>query len=202
MKKIMWGFVMAAGVCIAAPGNGMTSGAPSGGSQPTSFQGRSQQFNGRGGSRQRGMSERRGGSERTRTRRENSGEMSESDQKLVEQINEAESMKAISRLSQSARSSRSAEVRQAMVEALERHGEDALDELVAYIADADKEVADAAFNAWAEILGGMDHNGRVQAISSAARMLGSSGMRGGSRMSEGGSRMSEGGGRRSRNSMP
>ena len=201
MKRLVLGFVMVAGVCIAAPGNGMPSGAPGGGSQPTSFQGRSQQFNGRGGSRQGGMSE-RGGSERTRTRRENSGEMTESDQQLVEQINEAESMKAISRLSQSARSSRSAEVRQAMVEALERHGEDALDELVAYIADTDKEVADAAFNAWAEILGGMDHNGRVQAISSAARMLGSSGMRGGGRMSTGGGRMSEGGGRRSRNSMP
>jgi hypothetical protein len=112
--------------------------------------------------------------------------MSESDQKLLEQIGEAESMKALSRLAQSARSSRSAEVRQAMIEALASHGEDAVNDLAEYIADTDNEVAGAAFNAWAEILGNMDRSERIRAISAAAGVLGSSGTYGGRRTSANG----------------
>ena len=190
MKRLALGLIMVTGVCIGAPGNGMPSAAP-GGTQPMSQQGRMPQSptGGRGGayssSRQGTMSSRRN-SGQSRERRSDSDELSESDQKLLEQIEEAESMKAISRLSQNARSSRTAEVRQAMVEALAKHGEDALDYLAEYIADSDNEVAGAAFNAWAEILGNMDRSERIRAISAAARVLVSAGMYGGGRGSANG----------------
>ena len=188
MKRLALGLIMAAGACIGAPGNGMPSAAP-GGAQPMSQQGRMQQSpnGGRVGtypsSRQGTMSSRRNPGQ-SRERRSGSDELSEADQKLLEQIEAAESMKAISRLSQSARSSRNAEVRQAMVDALARQGEDAVNDLAAYIADTDNEVAGAAFNAWAEILGNMDRNERIRAISAAAGVLGSAGMYGGRRSGE------------------
>ena len=134
MKRLALGLIMAAGACIGAPGNGMPSAAP-GGAQPMSQQGRMQQSpnGGRVGtypsSRQGTMSSRRNPGQ-SRERRSGSDELSEADQKLLEQIEAAESMKAISRLSQSARSSRNAEVRQAMVDALARQGEDAVNDLV------------------------------------------------------------------------
>ena len=183
MKSLTAVLIMAAGVCIGAPGNGMQPVAP-GGAQPMPPQGRMPQSPNGGrvvahpSSRQGTMSSRRNPGQ-SRGRRADSDELPEAEQKLVEQLEEADSMKAISRLSQRAMSSRHVEVRQAMVDALERQGEDAVNELAPYMADTDKDVADSAFTAWAGILDGMSRNRRIQAINAAAGVLGSAGMHGG-----------------------
>ena len=171
MKQLMLGFVMTVGVCFGAP-QSMSGGVQSAPQRERVSQSSNDRGTARPMSRQRSASgERRSGQSHDRSA--DSGELSESEQKLVEQLEEANSMKAIERLSQRAASSRRVEVRQAMVEALGKRGEDALDYLAAYIADTDKEVADSAFAAWVEILNDMDHNERVMAIKSAAAALGS-----------------------------
>ena len=77
MKRLALGLIMAAGVCIGAPGNGMPSAAQ-GGAQPMSQQGRMQQSPngsrvGAPSSRQGMMSSRRN-SGQSRERRSDSGE--------------------------------------------------------------------------------------------------------------------------------
>ncbi len=109
------------------------------------------------------------------SRRIRKNDISDSDQKLIDQIGEAESMDALSRLSRRAASSRSADVRMAMVDALESQGERAVNEIAAYIGDSDADVADSAFTAWTVLLQDMSRAKRVQAIRAAAQVMGTAG---------------------------
>ena len=116
------------------------------------------------------------------SRRMRKNDSSDSDQKLIDQIGEAESMDDLSRLSRRAAASRNADVRMAMVDALELQGERAVNEIAAYIADSDEDVANSAFSAWTGLLDDMSRSKRVQAIRAAAQVIGTAGsmqMRGG-----------------------
>lgn len=93
------------------------------------------------------------------------------DQKLIESIESAESLNALSKLQDRAASSRNAEVRQAMVNALADKGAKAMDSLAYFIADADREVSDAAFLAWSSALQDLPVNNRAAAICSAANAI-------------------------------
>lgn len=115
-------------------------------------------------------------------RRARANDISAADQKLIENIEEADSLEALSRLSRRAASSRSADVRMAMVDALESQGERAANDIAYYIADSDEDVAESAFSAWTSLLGDMSRSRRVQAIRAAAQTLATAGsmqMRGG-----------------------
>ena len=109
-----------------------------------------------------------------RGRRMQGRTLSESDQKLVDSIEEADSLSILMRLSRRAQASRSAEVRQAMVDALEDKGKDAANELAVYLADPDEDVAGSAFSAWSAMLEDMKPARRVLSIQAAAQILQSS----------------------------
>jgi hypothetical protein len=116
------------------------------------------------------------------SRRVQANDLSDADQKLVDQIEEADSIDALLRLSRRVATSRSVDVRMAMVDALESQGERAVNEIAAYIADSDEDVADSAFTAWTGLLDDMSRAKRVQAIRAAAQVMGTVGsmqMRGG-----------------------
>lgn len=97
--------------------------------------------------------------------------LSSADQRLLEAIEEADSRAELSRLLQRTISSTSAEVRQAMVDALEEQGRGAVDELALFIGDVDAEVAEAAFSSWSSIVAEMRPAAREAAIQSAAQIL-------------------------------
>jgi len=170
MKITMIGAMVFCATCLAAP--------PQGGEPPSGGPGQGQIQRGpRNGVGRRGgtqpAQDRAGG----RVRRAEAGEeLSSSESKLIEQLEEADSMETLNRLSRSAAASRRAEVRQAMVDALERQGERAADSLAVYIADSDEDVAESAFSAWTSLLNDMSYRKRAQAIRSAAAALGSAGV--------------------------
>jgi len=105
-------------------------------------------------------------------RKSGDGEMSSQDEKLIDSIGEADSLEQLMPLVQKAKTSRSAEVRQAMVSALESRGRDCVDSLAEFINDQDSDVADSAFSAWSNVLSDMKADRRVTAIRSAAQILG------------------------------
>ena len=98
-------------------------------------------------------------------------EMSAADQKLQQAIEEADSLSELMPLSRQAQASRSAEVRQAMVDALDGQGKDAVNLLAVFLGDSDEDVANSAFIAWSSKLQDMKSARRVQAIMSAAQAL-------------------------------
>ena len=99
------------------------------------------------------------------------GESSATDQKLLQTIQEADSLSELMQLSRQAQASKSAEVRQAMVDALDGQGKDAVNLLAAYLGDSDEDVANSAFTAWSFKLQDMKPARRVQAIMAAAQAL-------------------------------
>ena len=96
---------------------------------------------------------------------------SASDQKLLQAIEEADSLSELMPLSRQAQASRSAEVRQAMVDALDGQGKDAANLLAAYIGDSDEDVANSAFTAWVSKIEDMKPARRAQFIMTAAQAL-------------------------------
>ena len=96
---------------------------------------------------------------------------SASDQKLLQTIEEADSLSELMPLSRQAQASRSAEVRQAMVDALDGQGKDAVNLLAVFLDDSDEDVANSAFTAWSSKVEDMKPARRVQAIMSAAQVL-------------------------------
>ena len=98
-------------------------------------------------------------------------ELSASDQKLLQAIEEADSLSELTQLSRQVQASKSAEVRQAMVDALDNQGKDAVNLLAAYIGDSDEDVANSAFSAWSSKLEDMKSARRVQSIMAAAQVL-------------------------------
>ena len=98
-------------------------------------------------------------------------QMSESDQKLLETIEESESLRELIRLSRRASMSRHPEIRMAMVDALEARGTDAAEMVAAYIADPDEDVSESAFTAWTSLVNEMKPSRRAKAIVAAAAVL-------------------------------
>ena len=98
-------------------------------------------------------------------------ESSAADQKLLQTIEEADSLSELMQLSRQVQASKSAEVRQAMVDALDEQGKDAANLLAAFLGDSDEEVANSAFAAWVSKIEDMKSARRVQAIMAAAQAL-------------------------------
>ena len=98
-------------------------------------------------------------------------DLSAADQKLQQAIEEADSLSELMPLSRQAQTSRSAEVRQAMVDALDGQSKDAVNLLAVFLGDPDEDVANSAFTAWSSKVEDMKPARRVQAIMSAAQAL-------------------------------
>ena len=115
----------------------------------------------------------RGGDRGSRARRNGAdGELSKQDRRLIEDIESAESPQELRRYLQAAISSRSEDVRMAMVNALEsEEGKRSLADLAYFIADPSEDVAEAAFSAWTMALSDVRSDRRVRAILEAAQIL-------------------------------
>jgi hypothetical protein len=116
-----------------------------------------------------GMGQRMSG--RMRRGRTSGRDLSAADQKLLQAIEEADSLSELMPLSRQAQTSRSAEVRQAMVDALDGQSKDAVNLLAVFLGDPDEDVANSAFTAWSSKVEDMKPARRVQAIMSAAQAL-------------------------------
>ncbi len=158
MKKILIAFAVAiATLATEAQGQPRSGGYRQ---SQQSYDQRTRQSD-RGGNR--GARSRRSGDDRDQT--------GSSDQRLLENIESAESAKALRRYLQSAASSRSEEVRMAMVNALESADGCSATDLAYFISDSSEEVADAAFSAWTSILSETRKDQRVRAILETAQIL-------------------------------
>ena len=103
--------------------------------------------------------------------RDDRDDLSRSDRRLIDAIEEAESLHELRRHLQAAASSRSEDVRMAMVEALEDKGSRSASDLAYFIADPSEDVADAAFSAWTSVLDDARGDRRVRAILDTAEIL-------------------------------
>ena len=113
-------------------------------------------------------SRRRGGHDRDRYDR-----LSHHDRRLIDAIEDADSLHELRRYLQAAAMSRSEEVRMAMVDALEdedMHGRSASD-LAYFIADPSERVSAAAFSAWSSVLEDVHGARRARAILETADIL-------------------------------
>jgi hypothetical protein len=93
------------------------------------------------------------------------------DRRLIDAIEEADSLHELRRHLQAAAISRSEDVRLAMVEALEEKGSRSASDLAYFIADPNEDVADAAFSAWTSVLDDARGDRRVRAILETAEIL-------------------------------
>lgn len=169
MKKILSiaTIALVCGLSVAQP-RPEGSALPPGNGQPPMVGGRSPGANS-------GQAVRSGSGQRTPGKmqrgRTSGRELSAADQKLQQAIEEADSLSELMPLSRQAQASRSAEVRQAMVDALDGQGKDAVNLLAVFLGDPDEDVANSAFTAWSSKLEDMKSARRVQAIMAAAQAL-------------------------------
>lgn len=115
----------------------------------------------------------RRGTSRVRIDRDRRERLSGRDRRLIDAIEEADSLHELRRYLQSAATSRSEDVRMAMVEALESenmHGRSASD-LAYFIADPSERVSAAAFSAWSSVLEDVHGGRRARAILETADIL-------------------------------
>ena len=157
MKKLLIVFVAAAAVFAAeAQGARRPSGpAP----QPRGQMARPANRGGRG-------------APQVRYGRGNDGQLSKHDQRLIEDIESASSAHALRRYLQAAVSSRTEEVRMAMVDALgNAEGMHSVADLAYFFADPSEDVAESAFSAWTSALEDARGHRRVRAIIEAAQIL-------------------------------
>ena len=99
--------------------------------------------------------------------------LSHHDRRLIDAIEDADSLHELRRYLQAAAMSRSEEVRMAMVDALESedmHGRSASD-LAYFIADPSGRVSAAAFSAWSSVLEDAHGDRRIRAILETADIL-------------------------------
>lgn len=122
-------------------------------------------------SKQMARHARRGSDGRGRSHRDGDDQLSRREERLIEDIEEADSLHELRRYLQAAASSRSEEVRMAMVSALENKGKRSAADLAYFIADPSEDVADAAFSAWTSILDDASVDRRVSAIMESAKIL-------------------------------
>jgi len=114
---------------------------------------------------------RRGG--RVHIDRDRRDRLSHHDRRLIDAIEDADSLHELRRYLQAAAMSRSEEVRMAMVDALEdedMHGRSASD-LAYFIADPSERVSAAAFSAWSSVLEDVHGGRRARAILETADIL-------------------------------
>ena len=114
----------------------------------------------------------RGGS-RVHIDRDRRDRLGHHDRRLIDAIEDAESLHELRRYLQAAAMSHSEEVRMAMVEALEdedMHGRSASD-LAYFIADPNERVSAAAFSAWSSVLEDVHGARRARAILETADIL-------------------------------
>ena len=101
----------------------------------------------------------------------NRSHMDRQDRSLLDSIEDADSIAALSRLITQAMRSQNPEVRQAMVDALADKGRKGANGLAYFINDPDDDVAESAFSAWVSALEEHGTSGRVAAIISAAGII-------------------------------
>ena len=114
-----------------------------------------------------------GRGERSHRGHERYERLGRNDQRLIDAIEDADSLHELRRYLQAAAMSRSEEVRMAMVDALENedtHGRSASD-LAYFIADPDEDVSSAAFSAWSSVLEDVHGGRRARAILETADIL-------------------------------
>ena len=110
---------------------------------------------------------------RVRIDRDRRDRLSHHDRRLIDAIEDADSLHELRRYLQAAAMSRSEEVRMAMVDALEdedMHGRSASD-LAYFIADPSERVSAAAFSAWSSVLEDVHGDRRARAILETADIL-------------------------------
>ena len=110
---------------------------------------------------------------RVRIDRDRRDRLSHHDRRLIDAIEDAESLHELRRYLQAAAMSHSEEVRMAMVDALEdedMHGRSASD-LAYFIADPSERVSAAAFSAWSSVLEDVHGARRARAILETADIL-------------------------------
>ena len=110
---------------------------------------------------------------RVRIDRDRRDRLSHQDRRLIDAIEDADSLHELRRYLQAAAMSHSEEVRMAMVDALEdedMHGRSASD-LAYFIADPSERVSAAAFSAWSSVLEDVHGDRRARAILETADIL-------------------------------
>lgn len=113
------------------------------------------------------------GASRVRIDRDRRERLSGPDRRLIDAIEDADSLHELRRYLQAAATSRSEDVRMAMVDALESedmHGRSASD-LAYFIADPSERVSAAAFSAWSSVLEDVRGGRRARAILETADIL-------------------------------
>ena len=136
--------------------------------RPQQQQASPQQRRGLVGKRSVGKGARRASRVRDRDQRDH---LSGPERRLIDAIEDADSLHELRRHLQAAASSRSEDVRMAMVEALEDKGSRSASDLAYFIADPSEDVADAAFSAWTSVLDDARGDRRVRAILETAEVL-------------------------------
>ena len=166
MKKILIVFAVAfAALAVdAAPPSKGRPQPP----RPQQQQASPQQRRGLVGKRSAGKGARRASRVRDRDQRDH---LSGPERRLIDAIEDADSLHELRRHLQAAASSRSEDVRMAMVEALEDKGSRSASDLAYFIADPSEDVADAAFSAWTSVLDDARGDRRVRAILETAEVL-------------------------------
>lgn len=158
MKAMKMTLSMIAGLAMlsltAAPASGVRPAPAKGGRPAAAATGRRAAH---GGERRRAVAER--------------DRMSHEDRRLIERLEEAEHFGEVMRLYPQARASRNPYVRAALVDALDEHGERAVNLLAALIADPDEDVADAAFTAWSGIVDDLPWRRRAAVVVEAAAAI-------------------------------
>ena len=101
----------------------------------------------------------------------NRGRLSPQDERLIDAIDDADSLEQLMPLAQRARMAHSADVRMSAVDALEARGRDCVNALAEFMDDPDPEVANSAFSAWSGILSDMKPYRRLVAVRDAAVIL-------------------------------
>ncbi len=166
MKKILIAFA------VALAALAMDAAPPSKGRpqpiRPQQQQASSQQKRGLEGKRSAGRGTRRMSRVRDNDQRD---QLSGPERRLIDAIEDADSLHELRRHLQAAASSRSEDVRMAMVEALEDKGSRSASDLAYFIADPSEDVADAAFSAWTSVLDDARGGRRVRAILDTAEIL-------------------------------
>ena len=166
MKKMLIVFAVAFGALAmdAAPPSTGRPQPP----RPQQQQASPQQRRGLVGKRSVGKGARRASRVRDRDQRDH---LSGPERRLIDAIEDADSLHELRRHLQAAASSRSEDVRMAMVEALEDKGSRSASDLAYFIADPSEDVADAAFSAWTSVLDDARGDRRVRAILDTAEIL-------------------------------
>ena len=122
---------------------------------------------------QRYGAERRGAEngDRMHRDRDRGNRSGKNDDRLLQAIEEADSVSKLRRYLQQAAGSRSEDVRLAMVNALESADKHSPSDFAYFIADSSEEVADAAFSAWTSAMEEVKGERRARAILETAEIL-------------------------------